>query len=75
MNAAAIVYPKIQIVIGQAEVVEVNVRNYLTHAPNSEARDLSKTPLANLTSNADPRIPQTLAEFDALYPDARFDDE
>jgi hypothetical protein len=58
-------------IMGTPENVTNSVILYLTEA-GVEARLLAATPLADLMSVLDPRIPETPVEFDDLYPGAAF---
>ena len=72
IESTAIIYgpgSNIRLVTGSAEDVQNNVFAYLSE-PSVEARLLTGTDLQNLVILSDPRVPATIAEFDAAYPDA-----
>lgn len=61
-------------VSGSTADVRANVILYLQDE-GAEARNLSNTALSNLATVQDSRLPSTVTDFDATYPDATFSTE
>ena len=60
----------VQLLTGDDAQVSPNLALLVADHPGAEIRILDDTPLANLSLLADPRTPETVADFDAAYPEA-----
>lgn len=63
----------VTVVFGNDQDVRTNVLSHIEGG--ASVRDLSGTDLQDLVSIMDPRIPPTIEEFDAAYPDCEFSEE